>query len=259
MGYIFDFKDARNYDEWFRSDRHQFIADLEDQLLIRLLKPVPGERLLDIGCGTGRHLEMFLEMGLDVSGLDASPHMLGFAKRRLGTRATLHQGVAEDLPFDDNRFNIVTLNTTLEFVEDSQTALEEACRVAKDRVFVGALNRYSLKSIERRIKGIFSESIFNRARFFGPWELTRMVRDIVGKTPIQRGTVYQLPTVFPNYTRYIEQCPWVQRSPFGSYIGMVVVLIPTFRTDNILLDHVRKPKGAVSGFMSSGTNARRGC
>ncbi len=84
---------------------------------------------------------MFLNMGLDVTGLDASPHMLEFARKRLGVRAELRRGVAEDLPFDDNTFNVATLMTTLEFVEDSQKAIEEACRVTKDRIFLGVLNR----------------------------------------------------------------------------------------------------------------------
>jgi ubiquinone/menaquinone biosynthesis C-methylase UbiE len=258
MGYVFDFKTARCYDEWYRNERHRFIAELEDELLVKLLRPVIGERVLDIGCGTGRHLEMFLRMGLDVSGLDASRHMLEFARKKVGARASLHHGFAEDLPFDDNSFNIATMITTLEFVEDSRKALEEACRVAKDRVFLGVLNRYSLKCWERRIKGIFKESIYNRARFFGMWELSAMVRDILGKTPIQRATVHQLPTLFPGYTRCIEQCSWVQKSPFGSYIGMAVTLVPRFRTDNLLMDHVRKPKGAVSGLISSGTKVREG-
>ena len=258
MGYVFDFKTARSYDEWFCNERHQYIAELEDELLVRLLRPVMGERILDIGCGTGRHLEMFLRMGLDVSGLDASPHMLEFARKKVGTRASLYHGVAEDLPFEDNSFNMVTMITTLEFVEDSRKALEEACRVAKDRIFLGVLNRYSLKCMERRIKGIFRESVYNRARFFGPWELTHMVRGILGKIPIRRATVHQLPSLCPGYTRYIEQCSWIQKSPFGSYIGMAVTLVPRFRTDNLVMDHVRKPKGAVSGLISSGTNVREG-
>lgn len=258
MGYVFDFKAARSYDEWFRDERHQFVIELEDELLVKLLRPVSGERVLDIGCGTGRHLEMFRRMGLDATGLDASPHMLEFSRKRLGTRAILHQGQAEDLPFEDNSFNIATMITTLEFVEDSEKALEEACRVAKDRVFLGVLNRYSLKSIERRLKGMFTESVYNRARFFGVWGLSQMVRRVVGKVPVKRGSVHQLPALFPNYTRCIEQCPWIQKSPFGTYIGMAVTLVPTFRTDNILMDRVRKPKGAVSGLISSGTNVRKG-
>ena len=116
MAYIFDFKAAQHYDGWYENPANRFVADLEDQLLLRLLQPARGERILDIGCGTGRHLQVFSEMGLDVTGLDASPYMLDIAREKLGHRAELHQGLAEDLPFEDNSFDIATLITSLEFV-----------------------------------------------------------------------------------------------------------------------------------------------
>jgi len=78
----------------------------------------------------------------------------------------LHRGFAEDLPFDDNSFNYACFITTLEFVDDPRKAIEEACRVAKDRIFIGVLNRYALKGIQLRLKGIFTKSIYNRAQFF---------------------------------------------------------------------------------------------
>lgn len=246
MGYVFDAESARQYDYWYRSRRNRFVADLEDGLMFRLLEPVRGERLLDIGCGTGRHLQMFLEKGLDVTGLDASGHMLDLAGKRLAHRATLHQGSAEDLPFDDNTFNVATLITTLEFVEDPYRALEEACRVAKDRVFVGVLNRYAIKAVERRIKGIFGHSIYNRARFFSVWEITRAVREILGKTPIKRGTVHQFPAFLKRYTHRFERSVWVQKSPFGTFIGLAVTLVPRYRTQNVPINVVGKPKGVVS-------------
>ena len=255
MGYVFDLKAAREYDGWYRRPENRFIADLEDRLLLRLLAPVRGERILDIGCGTGRHLDMFLNMGLDVTGLEASPHMLNIAKKRLGHRAALHLGFAEDLPFEDNTFNIATMVTTLEFVEDTHKALEEVCRVTKDRIFLGVLNRYSLKGIERRIRGIFTESVFNRAKFFGIWGLTREVRRCVSRAPLKRGTVHQLPSAWRKYTQYVERLSLVQKSPFGTLIGMAVTLVPQYRTQNIPIEYVRKPKGAVSGLMHSGTKS----
>jgi SAM-dependent methyltransferase len=252
MGYVFDFKAAREYDRWYRSPKNRFVADLEDQLLLRLLEPVRGERVLDIGCGTGRHLSMFLEMGLDVTGLDASPHMLDVARERLGHRAELHQGMAEDLPFEDNSFDIATLITTLEFVDDVQKVLEEACRVANKRIFLGALNRYAIKGMERRIKGIFSESTYNRARFFSVWELKRRVRQVLGKPPLRRGTVLQLPASFRKYTQHLERWPLVHNSPFGCFIGMVVMLVPRYRTHNIPIGYVAQARRAAQGFMKIG-------
>lgn len=246
MGYVFDLKAARQYDSWYRNQKNRFIAELEDQLLCRLLAPVRGERVLDIGCGTGRHMKMLFENGLNVTGLDASPHMLDIAKRKLGARAALHQGFAEDLPFEDNTFNVATLITTLEFVEDPRAAIEEACRVTKDRIFLGVLNRYAIRGIERRIKGVLRESLYNRARFFSVWEITGMVRQVLGKVPIKRGTVHQLPSFVKKYSQFIERAALVQRSPFGTFIGLSATLVPRYRTHNVPIKCVSKPSGATS-------------
>lgn len=251
MGYLFDFKQAQEYDRWYENPQNRFVADLEDQILLRLLDPVRGERVLDIGCGTGRHLLMFLEMGLDITGLECSPYMLEVAKKRLGHRGELHQGVAEDLPFEDNSFDIATLMTTLEFVDDARRAIQEACRVAKDRIFLGVLNRYSVKGIERRLKGIFSQSIYNHAKFYSVWGLKRHLREILGKTPVRWGTVHHLPASLRKYTQYIERCWLVQKFPFGTFIGMVVTLVPRYQTRGISIEYAPRPRKAAPGLMQS--------
>jgi len=258
MGYIFDFRAARQYDSWYEYPQNRFVADLEDQILLRLLQPVRGERVLDIGCGTGRHLVMFLQMGLDVTGLDASPHMLEIAKKKLGARAELHEGFAQDLPFEDNSFNIASLITTLEFVDDTQKVLEEACRVAKDRIFLGVLNRYAIKGVERRLTGIFSESIFNRARFFSVWGLKRHVREALGKVPLKWGTVQLLPAGLRTYTQSVERCSLVQKNPFGTFIGMAVTLVPQYQTKNIPIKYARQATKAAPGLMQTPTHSRQG-
>jgi ubiquinone/menaquinone biosynthesis C-methylase UbiE len=255
MGYVFDYKAAREYDHWYRDPKNRFVAELEDQLMFRLLGPEKGERLLDIGCGTGRHLLTFSEMGLDVTGLDASPYMLEIARKRLRHKANLHEGFAEDLPFEDNSFDIATIVTTLEFVDDAKKTIAEACRVAKERVFLGVLNRYATKAVERRVKGIFVQSVYNRARFFSVWSLTRYMQEAVGKTPMVRGTALQFPASFRKYTGFLERSSFVQKSPFGAFIGMSATLIPRFRTTSLPIDYVRKPRGAVSGFMRTGAHS----
>lgn len=245
MGYIFDYNAARQYDSWYKNPENRFVADLEDQLVLRLLEPVRGERVLDIGCGTGRHLLMFSELGLDITGLDASPHMLGIAQRKLGHRVQLYEGVAEDLPFEDNSFDIVTIITTLEFVDDVKKALEEACRVAEKRIFVGVLNRYSIKAIERRVKGIFSESIYNRARFFSVWQIKRDVQEVLGKVPVGWGTALHLPTSLMKYTQHLERWRHFQRFPFGCFIGVGITLVPRYRTQNVPIGYVEQPTGVA--------------
>ena len=78
--------------------------------------------------------------------------------------------------------------------------LKKRCRrpsgSPKDRVFIGVLNRYALKGIQRRVKGIFSPTIFNHAQFFSVWELKQMIRRIMGQVPVAWRTVCQLARKF---------------------------------------------------------------
>ena len=62
--------------------------------------------LLDVGCGTGRHLGEFAR-SLSVAGVDASPEMLRVARRRLGPKVPLFQGDMRRFSLK-NRFDVVT-------------------------------------------------------------------------------------------------------------------------------------------------------
>jgi len=184
MGHVFDFNEAIAYEQWFNKPQTKSAFKLEAGLMRNLLQPMRGETILDIGCGVGACLKAFLDMGLQVTGLDPSTYMLDIALKKTGDRVDLYRGYAEDLPFDDNSFSYASLFSTLEFVDDPKKSLEEAFRVAKDRVFIGVLNRYAIKGIQRRVKGIFTPTIFNHARFFSIWELKQNIREIVGDAPV---------------------------------------------------------------------------
>ena len=198
--------------------------------MVNLLKPEAGESILDIGCGAGGSIAPLLEMGLNVTGLDASPYMLELAANRLGQKVDLYRGVAEDLPFDDNSFNHAFFFISLEFIDDAAKAIEEACRVAKDRVFFGFLNRFALKGVQRWRKSFWSSDVFAHARLFSVWELKKQVRSIAGPVPIAWRTVCQLPHTSGNMFQTIERSAILQRCPFGAFAGMVVTLVPRFRT-----------------------------
>jgi SAM-dependent methyltransferase len=248
MGYVFNFRDARDYDQWVEDSRNRFEVDQENQLLLDMLRPLRGESVLEIGCGTGSTLVTLVERGLRVTGIDPSPYMLDTAIKQVGDRAELYRGFGEELPGDDNSFNHACFMTTLEFVEDPAKAVEEACRVAKDRVFIGVLNRFAIRGIHLRVAGIFNQSIFNRAKFFGIWELKRMVHSIAGPVPLSWRTVNQLPAVCGSFTQNLEDIKFVQRCPFGAFVGMVFSLVPRFRTRPLALRYRRKQTtGAVPG------------
>jgi len=230
MGHVFDFKEALAYEKWLKKPDSRQALNLELRLLREMLRPAAGDSLLDIGCGTGACLETFLDMGLKVTGLDASTYALDIALEKTGARVDYYRGFAEDLPFDDNSFNHACLFTTLEFVDDPLQALAEAFRVSKDRVFLGVLNRYALKGVERRVKGIFNPTIYNHARFFSVWELKHMIFSLLGQVPVTWRTVCQLPSPSGPLAASLDESKWLQRCPFGAFAGMVITLVPTFRT-----------------------------
>lgn len=248
MGYVFNFHDAIAYEQWFDKPLNRFFFDLEKGLMLDMLKPVREDSVIDIGCGIGANLLSFVEMGLQVTGIDPSPYMLDIAAKNLGNRVDLHRGFAEDLPFDDNSFNYACLVTTLEFVEDPQKAFEEACRITKDKIFIGVLNRYAIKGIQRRIKGIFVKTVYNRAKFFSVWELKQIIRTVLGDVPISWRTICQLPMAQGKIASAIERSSLIQRCPFGAFAGMVVTLIPRYKTRTLPLRYnVKRTTDTATG------------
>jgi SAM-dependent methyltransferase len=90
----------------------------------------PGQRVLDIGCGVGAFLRLVAERGGEPHGIDASEALVAFARTRLPD-AELRVGEMEDLPWDDDGFDLVTGFNSFFFANDMVAALREAGRVAK--------------------------------------------------------------------------------------------------------------------------------
>ena len=217
---IFNQDMARSYDDWLQTPTGRYMDGREKSLILDLIAPRGGERLLDVGCGTGDHLLLFRRKGCDVTGIDPSPFMLDVAKQKLMNRAELREAKAEDIPFSDNEFDIVTLITSLEFTEDPQRAVSEAIRVCRGRVFLGVLNKYSCIGIHRRIQGLNRPSVYDRARFFHIGELTAMVRQQLQGIRIRWGSVLFLPSGWYGFAKKIEESIPVMKNPFGAFFGL---------------------------------------
>lgn len=241
MGYVFDFQDAENYDAWFAQDKARYFLNLEIRLLMELLAPEKGQRILDIGCGTGVSLEPLLDQGFSLTGIDPSLYMLDIAAEKLNGKADLHRGSAEALPFDDNEFDSAFFFTSLEFTDRPAKAVEEACRVAKDTIVICVLNKYAPLNVFRRVKSFFVPGIYNHARFFGIYELKQILYAMLGRVPVKWKTTIQFPFMRGRIPAFIENLPIVQKSFFGTLIVMKIKPVPTFRTKPMTLK-VKEPK-----------------
>ncbi|MGQ9653242.1 MAG: class I SAM-dependent methyltransferase [Thermodesulfobacteriota bacterium] len=224
---VFDKEMAGRYDSWYLSPAGRHVERMENDLILDLLKPAKGQSLLDVGCGTGNHLLFFRQMGLEVVGVDPSEAMLEVARDKLGPTADLQLVWAEDLPFDDNSFDIVTLITSLEFSHRPFLALQEAFRVARDKVFIGALNPVSANGIHRKVEAVFRKTVYGQARFYSVWELRYMVRRVLGVCKVEWGSVIFLPLPLHGWDGAL--CRWIprRRNPFGAFVGMRVEILYT--------------------------------
>lgn len=90
----------------------------------------PGERVLDVGAGTGVSTAELARSGADAVGVDLSLGMLG-AGRRIRPHVPLVAGDALRLPFRDVAFDAVTISFALRNVVDAGAALRELARVTR--------------------------------------------------------------------------------------------------------------------------------
>lgn len=134
---------ANLYDTWYETPLGAMVDRLEKALLARLATPRAGERALDVGTGTGHFASWMADLGLQVVGYDRAEAMLQIA--RADARITWQQGDAEKLPFEDGAFDLVLCVTAIEFMEQTDRAVEEMCRVTAPggRLVVGVLNEES--------------------------------------------------------------------------------------------------------------------
>jgi 27-O-demethylrifamycin SV methyltransferase len=105
-------------------------ADLIDMKIINLLSEIRINRILDIGCGTGRTLKKISSrLKLELYGCEISTAMLNEASKKLNSEAELKNCPAENLDFDSDFFDVVFTIECMHHFPFPQEFIEEAYRV----------------------------------------------------------------------------------------------------------------------------------
>ncbi len=233
MTLIFDSRSLKQQEAWLKTEAGRAAFELQKNLVLGLVSPKARERLLDVGCGSGLYLQIFRREGLYVTGLDPSVAMLDRARTYLGGGVDLFPGEAEELPFEDNEFDIVILVMVLEHAVNPGTVLAEAFRVARSRVFIGALNGLSMTAMAMRTRGLIKLDFYNRIRYTTLWGLVNMMSGLTDTSQVRWRTVHLLPPSLSHRVAAFESRPLVQTNPFGAFLGMAAKKTHSVRTDNL--------------------------
>lgn len=123
-------KPPENYERYFVPAIGAPVADD----IISQAALVPGQRVLDVACGTGIVSRLAAEKvgpGGTVAGLDINPGMLAVARSVTPKDMSIewYQASAEDMPLPDETFDVVMCQMGLQFMEDKIGALQEMRRV----------------------------------------------------------------------------------------------------------------------------------
>jgi trans-aconitate methyltransferase len=111
---------SQRWDADLYDNKHAFVWR-HGESLVGLLEPKPGERILDLGCGTGHLIARIAESGASVVGLDHSAEMLEQA-RAAYARLEFVQGDARDFSFVEP-FDAVFSNAVLHWVRPPEAVI----------------------------------------------------------------------------------------------------------------------------------------
>lgn len=208
--------DPAEYEAWYHTPRGRWIGNQEFSLIMDLMRPVHGQTLLDVGCGTGYFSRRFSETGLDVTGIDPDPAMIHYARTQMGEVRYL-ESCAEQLPFEDNSFDYTAAVTSLCFVTEPLIALADMWRVSRHGVVLGLLNRNSLLYRKKHDTG----GGYQGAR----WDTWPTVRDWIGQlTPQVSEYKYKTAILLPNggmLARLTEHL-FADTLPWGGFLAVYI-------------------------------------
>lgn len=191
---------------WWFVGRRRILQSFLEQIHSKLETQNSPLKILDVGCGTGANLEMLEKFGA-AEGVDVAKEALEFCRAK-GLKA--HQGLAENLPFADESFDLVTALDVVEHLDDDVDGLREMRRVLKKNgralVFVPAFMwlwgvqddvshhriRYTKKQIVERLRKAgfdIERATYANLTFFAPIFAGRTLMKLTGIKPESENNV----------------------------------------------------------------------
>lgn len=132
---------AEQYDTNFNRTR-----DLEGIALRSTLKQIQFDRVLEVGCGTGKNSEWLVQQAHEVVGVDFSEEMLAKAKTKVtaGNIQFIHADITKAWAFSKQTFDLIIFSLVLEHIQNLDFIFEQLCRKlsAHGHIYIGELHPY---------------------------------------------------------------------------------------------------------------------
>ncbi len=190
-----------------------------------LLPEGAAARVVDVGCGDGRHILAAAERGCFAVGLDYDHSELRKARLRLGgRRIDLIAGDASRLPFRDGAFDAVICTETLEHLPDDAGAIREIARVLQQGGLLhGAVPSHFTEALYWKLSDGYWHTPGGHVRIYRPRELaTQLARSGMRVTGVR-------------YVHFIDSLVWLRfcltdylrpnRRPTSDYEAAVMLAV----------------------------------
>ncbi|MGM5483731.1 MAG: class I SAM-dependent methyltransferase [Nanobdellota archaeon] len=117
---------SQGYDELHEIEQLNKLRQITDNLKDKKYK-----KILDIGCGSGISSRHFTNKTKKIIGIDPSDCLIRIAERKKSQKESYIIGEAENLPFDDNEFDLLISITAIQNFYNLEKAVKEMKRVCK--------------------------------------------------------------------------------------------------------------------------------
>jgi SAM-dependent methyltransferase len=230
---VFD-RDARNNSGYLYTATDRLSSTMATERSTRAIVECgqfQGRSVLDVGCGDGFYTIRFWESGKprEMIGLDAAAEAVRVANRNRGDRPiTFNVGDSHALPYPDNRFDLVLVQSILHHDDKPTETIREAFRVAPEvLIHEPNGNNLGLKVIERvsRYHREHGEQSYSSRR------MRRWVRDAGGTVVRQRFAGF-VPMFSPDrLARVMKRIePMLERTPLLNALGCSVYVVVARRS-----------------------------
>lgn len=215
---------VKDYERWFLSPVGMYVDEKEKDLLINSMRFKRGERVLEIGCGTGRYVEYLTELELDVVGVEPVQEMARKAiQKSVIKKEQIIIGPYEKIPVGDNSFENVIFMHSFAFSLDKVKVIKEAYRIASKKIGIGFLNKHSLTSI---FKVKERKEVYKDAMPLCDKEIRNIIEIALGDKKeefvIDINYTLYLPINIAHFFSFVDDFLEKTKLPFGDF-GMIVI------------------------------------